>query len=104
MQNVSLSLFIYIYIYTYIYKDMCIQLCINIYLQDTSNCLDHMYNYVYVIEQNNAKTNMMEQNPFIGNILRFYRSYKIMNTIMEQFSHISLQFVANVYKDNMINE
>ena len=27
-----------------------------------------------------------------------------MNIIMEQFSHISLQFVANVYKDNMINE
>ena len=46
----------------------------------------------------------MEQNPCICNILRFYRSYKIMNIIMEQFSHISLQFVANVYKDNMINE
>ena len=46
----------------------------------------------------------MEQNPCICNILRFYRSYKIMNTIMEQFSHISLQFVANVYEDNMINE
>ena len=99
MQNVS----IYIYIF-FIYKNMYIQLCINIYLQDTSNCLDHMYNYVYVIEQNNAKTNMMEQNPCICNILRFYRSYKIMNIIMEQFSHISLQSVANVYKDNMINE
>ena len=63
-----------------------------------------MYNYRYAIEQNNDKINMIELNPCICNILRFYRSYKIIHVIMAQFSHYSLQFVANAYKDNMINE
>ena len=63
-----------------------------------------MYNYVYAIEQNNAKINMIEQNQCICNILRFYRSYEIINVIIEQFSHNSLQFVANAYKDNTIKE
>ena len=63
-----------------------------------------MYNYVYAIEQNNAKINMIEQNQCICNILRFYRSYEIINVIIEQFSHNSLQFVANAYKDNTMKE
>ena len=70
MQNVSIYIWIYIYIYIYI----CIYRYEYIYLQDTGNCLDHMYNYVYVIEQNNAKINMIKQNLCICNILRFYRS------------------------------
>ena len=63
-----------------------------------------MCNYVYVIEQKNAKINMIVQNECICNILRFYRSYKIINVIIEQFSHNSLQFVANAYKDNTMKE
>ena len=47
---------------------------------------------------------MIEQNQCIWNILRFYRSYKIINVIIEQFSHNSLQFVANAYKDNTMKE
>ena len=81
-----------------------IQIYIYIYLQDTAKCLDLSYNYVYVIEQNNSKINMIEQNEYICNILEFYRSYKIIHVIKAQFSHYSLQFVANAYKDNMINE
>ena len=46
----------------------------------------------------------MEQNQCICNILRFYKSYKIIHVIMAQFSQYSLQFVANEYKENMINE
>ena len=63
-----------------------------------------MYNYVYVIEHNNAKINMIEQNPCICNILWFYGSYEIIKVIMAQFSHNNLQIAANTYKDNMINE
>ena len=88
------------YIYIHIYK----QIWIYIYLQDTANCLAHMYNYVDVIEQNNAKINTTEQNQCICNMLLFYRSYNIINVIMEQFLHNSLQFVANAYKENMRNE
>ena len=29
---------------------MYILICIYMYLQDNANCLDHMYNYVYVVE------------------------------------------------------
>ena len=47
---------------------------------------------------------MIEQNQCICNILRFYRSYKIINVIIEQFSHNSLQFVANAYKENTMKE
>ena len=47
---------------------------------------------------------MIEQNQCICNILRFYRSYKIINVIIEQFPHNSLQFVANAYKDNTMKE
>ena len=47
---------------------------------------------------------MIEQNQCICNILRFYRSYKIINAIIEQFSRNSLQFVANAYKDNTMKE
>ena len=63
-----------------------------------------MYNYVDVIEQNNAKINTTEQNQCICNMLLFYRSYNIINVIMEQFFPNSLQFVANAYQDNKINE
>ena len=63
-----------------------------------------MYNYVYVIEQKNAKINTTEENQCICKILRFYRSYNIINVIMEQFFPNSLQFVANAYKENMRNE
>ena len=63
-----------------------------------------MYNYVYVIEQNSAKSNTTEQSQCICKILRFYRSYNIINVIIEQFLRNSLQFVANAYQDNMINE
>ena len=63
-----------------------------------------MYNYVYVIEQSNAKINTREQNQFISNILQFYRWYNIINVIMEKFLHNNLQFLANAYKDDMINE
>ena len=96
MQNVSMYMCIYIHIYIHIW--------IYIYLQDTPNCLDHMYNYVYIIEQNNAKINTTEQNQCICNMLPFYRSYNIINVIMEQLLHNCLQFVANAYKENMINE
>ena len=83
---------------------MYILTCIYIYLQDNPNCLEHMYNYVYAIEQNNAKINTTEQNQCICNMSLFYRSYNIINVIMDQFLHNSLQFVANAYKENMINE
>ena len=63
-----------------------------------------MYNYVDVTEQNNGKINTTEQNQCICNMLLFYRSYNIINVIMEQFLHNSLQFVANAYKENVINE
>ena len=100
IQNVSMYMCRYIYIYIHIY----IEIWIYISLGDTANRLDHMYNYVYVIEQSNAKINMREQNQFICNILQFYRWYNIINVIMEQFLHNNLQFLANAYKDNMINE
>ena len=90
MQHMSIYIRIYIYIY--------------IYWQDTAKCLDLSYNYVYVIEKNNSKINMIEQNEYICNILQFYRSYKIIDVIKAQFLRYSLQFVANAYKDNMINE
>ena len=83
---------------------MYILTCIYIYLQDNPNCLQHMYNYVYAIEQNNAKINTTEQNQCMCNMLPFYRSYNIINVIMEQLLHNSLQFVANAYKRNIINE
>ena len=63
-----------------------------------------MYNYVYVIEQNSAKINTAEQSQCICKRLRFHRSYNIINVIIEQFLRNSLQFVANAYQDNMINE
>ena len=56
---------------------------------------------MYILEQ--CKNNTTEQNQCICNMLWFYRSYNIINVIMEQFLHNSLQFVANAYKD-MINE
>ena len=59
---------------------------------------------LYVIKKNNSKINMIEQNEYICNILQFYRSYKIIDVIKAQFLRYSLQFVANAYKDNMINE
>ena len=63
-----------------------------------------MYNYAYVIQQNSAKINTTEQSQCICKILRFSRSYNIINVIIEQFLHNSLQFVANAYQDNKINE
>ena len=96
MQNVSM--------YVYIYIHMYIQIWIYIYLKDTANCLYHIYNYGYVIEQNSAKINTTKQSQCICKRLQFYRSYNIINVIIEQFLHNSLQFVANAYEDNMINE
>ena len=44
-------------------------MCIYRYLQNTANYLDHMYNYVYAIEQNNAKINDRTKSMYLQHIM-----------------------------------
>ena len=70
--------YIYMYVYIYIYMCVFIQICIYIYLQDTVEYLDNIYHDIHVIEQNNAKSNMIEQYQYICNILPLHGSHKML--------------------------